>query len=103
LADDSITDLYCMKASQVAWTTVLLAYILYRVDQQPTPIIGMFSAVDAAREFSQEKLTPYVESCAAVVDKIDVSTTRRTGHSLLHRAFPGGSLNLTGSNAVRSV
>jgi len=103
LADDSITDLYCMKASQVAWTTVLLAYILYRIDQQPTPIIGMFSAVDAAREFSQEKLTPYVESCPVVLDKIDVSTTRRTGNSLLHREFPGGFLKLIGSNAVRSM
>lgn len=103
LADDSITDIYCMKASQVAWTTVLLSYILYRIDQQPTPIIGMFSAVDAAREFSQEKLTPYVEACESVSGKIDVTTTRRTGNSLLHREFPGGFLKLIGSNAVRSM
>lgn len=103
LSDDSLTDVYCMKASQVAWTTVLIGYVLSRIEQQPTPIIGMFSAVDAAREFSVEKLNPYVESCAAVAGKIDVSTTRRTGNGLLHRDFPGGFLKLIGSNAIRSM
>lgn len=103
LGDDTYTDVYCMKASQVAWTTVLLGYVLSRVDQQPTPMIGMFSAVDAAREFSMEKLTPYVEACPAVAAKLNVSMTRRTGNGLLHREFPGGFLKLIGSNAVRSM
>ena len=103
LDDDSITDVYCQKASQVAWTTVLVAYIMSRIDQQPTPIIGMFSAVDAAREFSQEKMRPFVLACAALKDKMDVSSTRQTGNGLLHRTFPGGFLKLIGSNAVRSM
>lgn len=103
LDDDEITDVYCQKASQVAWTTILIAYVLSRIDQQPTPMIGMFSAEQAAREFSVEKLKPYVESCAALVDKMDVSTTRQTGNGLLHRSFPGGFLKLIGSNSVRSM
>lgn len=103
LADDDITDVYCQKAAQVGWTTILIAYVLSRVDQEPTPMIGMFSAVDAGREFSVEKLKPYVESCAAVAGKMDVSTTRKTGNGLLHRGFPGGFLKLIGSNAVRSM
>ena len=103
LDDDEITDVYCQKASQVAWTTILIAYVLSRIDQQPSPIIGMFSAEQAAREFSVEKLKPYVENCAALVDKMDVSTTRQTGNGLLHRSFPGGFLKLIGSNSVRSM
>lgn len=103
LDDDEITDVYCQKASQVAWTTILIAYILSRIDQAPTPIIGMFSAEQAAREFSVEKLKPYVENCRALSSKMDVSTTRQTGNGLLHRSFPGGFLKLIGSNAVRSM
>jgi len=103
LDDDDITDVYCQKASQVAWTTILLGYILSRIDQNPSPIIGMFSAVDAAREFSQEKLGPFVKGCPAVAEKMDVSTTRQTGNSLLHRSYAGGFLKLIGSNAVRSM
>lgn len=103
LSCDDITDVYCMKASQVAWTTILIGYLLSRIDQQPTPIIGMFSAVDAAREFGVEKWKPYVENCAALNGKMDVSSTRQTGNGLLHRSFPGGFLKLIGSNAVRSM
>lgn len=103
LDDDEITDVYCQKAAQVAWTTILIAYIMSRIDQNPTPIIGMFSAEQAAREFSLEKLKPYVENCPALNPKMDVSTTRQTGNGLLHRSFPGGFLKLVGSNAVRSM
>ena len=103
LDDDDITDVYCQKASQVAWTTILLGYILSRIDQSPSPIIGMFSAEKAAREFSQEKLGPFVKGCATVSEKMDVSTTRQSGNSLLHRSFAGGFLKLIGSNAVRSM
>lgn len=103
LADEEITDVYCMKGSQVAWTTALIGYLLSRVDQEPCPIIGMFSALDAARDFSLEKLNQFVEACPAVAGKLDVTSTRRTGNSLLHREFPGGFLKLIGSNAVRSL
>ena len=103
LDDPLITDIYCQKASQVAWTTILLGYLLSRIDQVPTPIIGMFSAQDAAREFSQEKLGPFVKGCAKIAEKMDVSTTRQTGNGLLHRSFPGGFLKLIGSNSVRQM
>ena len=101
--DPQVTDVYCLKGSQIAWTTILVAYILSLIDQRPVPIIGMFSAVDAAREFSVEKLKPFVTECKALAGKLDVSSTRRTGNGLLHREFPGGFLKLIGSNAVRSM
>ena len=101
--DDEVTDVYCQKAAQIAWTTILIGYIMRRIDQMPSVIIGLFSAADEGKNFSQEKLRHYVESCDALNKKMDVSTTRRTGNSLMHREFPGGYLKLVGSQSVRSV
>lgn len=98
-----VAEVYCMKSAQVGWTTLLIGYLLSRICQAPVPMMGMFSAEQAAREFSIEKLKPYVESCAAMAGKMDVSTTRQTGNGVLSRSFPGGFLKLIGSNAVRSA
>lgn len=103
LDDDFITDVYCQKATQIAWTTILVGWLLKQVDLSPSPIMGLFSAEKEANKFSIEKLKPYVENCAAMADKMDVTTTRQTGNSLLRRSFPGGYMSLIGSNAAGGV
>jgi phage terminase large subunit GpA-like protein len=103
LDDPEITDVYCMKSAQICWTTIMSAFWLSVIDQRPGQIIGMFSAVEAAREYSIEKLKPYVEHCSRMTGKLDVSSTRKAGGSLLHKSFPGGFLKLIGSNSVRSA
>jgi len=100
---DEVTDVYCMKSAQVGWTTILIGYLLSRIAQNPSAMIGMFSAEKAAREFSIEKLKTYVEGCSALAGKMDVSSTRQTGNGVLNRNFPGGFMKLIGSNAVRSA
>lgn len=99
--DPTVEEVYCMKSAQVGWTTILVAYLLCRIAQDPVPMMGMFSAEDAGRKFSIEKLTPFAENCPAMEDKLDVSTTRKTGNGQLQRKFPGGFLSLIGSNAAR--
>lgn len=99
--DPAVEEVYCMKSAQVGWTTILVGYLLSRIAQDPVPMMGMFSAEDAGRKFSLEKLSPFVENCAAMEGKIDVSTARKTGNGHLQRKFPGGFLSLIGSNSAR--
>lgn len=101
--DPAVEEIYCMKSAQICWTTWLIAVLLSRIDQSPVPMMGMFSAEAAAREFSIEKLKPFAEACQAMNGKLDVTTTRKTGNGVLHRQFPGGFMKLIGSNAVRSA
>jgi len=103
LDDGDIEEIYCMKSAQVGWTTLLIGYLLSRICQNPAPIMGMFSAEQAAREFSTEKLKPFVENCEAARSLMDVSTVRKTGNGILNRQFIGGFMKLIGSNAVRSA
>ena len=103
LDDPQITDVYCMKSAQIAWTTILIGYLFSRIDQEPSPIIGMFSSEGAAREFSQEKWITFSRDCYALSGKLESSGKRQQGNNLLHRSFPGGFAKLVGSNAVRSL
>ncbi len=103
LDDPLIHEVICMKAAQVAWTTALIAYILKRVDCEPSAIIGMFAGEGAARDFSDEKLVPIVKDTSRLKNKIDVTTSRKSGNRALHKNFPGGFLKLISSNAIRSV
>ena len=67
----------CMKSAQVAWTDgVILNWFGRIVDIDPSPVIGMFSKTDAAREFGQEKIGPMVTVTPRLRDKIDVQTSR---------------------------
>ncbi len=101
--DPEFPEVYCMKAAQVAWTTGLIAYLGKTIDCDPCPIIGMFAAEGAAREFSLEKLKPIVEDTERLHGLIDVSESRKSGSSTLYKDFPNGFLKMIGSNAVRSV
>lgn len=101
--DPEISEIVCMKAAQVAWTTALIAYILKRIDCSPSAIIGMFSTETAAVAFSDEKLVPIVKATSKLRNKIDVTTSRKSGNRALHKNFPGGFLKLISSNAIGTV
>lgn len=97
--DPLIRAVVCMKGAQVAWSTALIIFILKNVDVSPCSIIGMFSTETAARLFSDEKLTTTVRETPAVRDKIDTTSSRRSGSRTLFKKFPGGFLKLVGSNS----
>lgn len=103
LDDPLIPEVNCMKAAQVAWTTGLIAYVLKRADSSPAAMIGMFASEGAARDFSDEKLVPIVRATNRLKNKIDTTTSRKSGNRALHKNFPGGFLKLISSNAIRSV
>lgn len=99
--DPAVKEVVCMKAAQVGWTTAVIAYLLKKIDCDPCPMIGMFSAEQAGREFSQEKLQPTIDATPVISRK--VLNTKRDGSSTLMKRFRNGFLKLVGSNTPRSV
>lgn len=103
LDDPAITEVVCMKSSQVAWTIgVITAYIGKRIDIDPCAIVVMFPTTDSAREYSDEKLTPIVDATPALRRRID-RRSRKSGNRATFKKFAGGFLKLVGSNSPRSV
>lgn len=101
LDDPDIKEVVCMKAAQVGWTTAIIAYLLKKIDCDPSPMMAMFSAEQAGREFSQEKLQPTIDATPRIAER--VITNKREGSSILIKRFQGGFLKLVGSNTPRSV
>ncbi|WP_417511421.1 phage terminase large subunit family protein [Methylophaga sp.] len=104
LDDPSVYKVVCMKSAQVAWTDgVINNWIGRIIDIDPSPIIGLFSKTDSAREFGQEKLAPMVQATPRLRDKLDVTTSKKDGNRALFKKFAGGFLKLVGSNSPSNV
>lgn len=104
LDDPKVYKVVCMKSAQVAWTDGVINNWLGRIiDIDPSPVIGLFSKTDSAREYGQEKLGPMVLSTPRLKDKMDVATSRKDGNRALFKKFAGGFLKLVGSNSPSNV
>lgn len=103
LDDPAIEEVYCMKASQVLWTTALLAYIFKRIARDPCVILGMFAGEGAAKKFSLTKMAPIGKATREIADRVDFSTSRRKGNTIQRKEYDGGFAELFGSNSVSNV
>lgn len=104
LDDQNTYKVVCMKSAQVAWTDGVINNWLGRIiDIDPSPIIGLFSKTDSAREYGQEKLAPMVTATPRLRDKLDVTTSKKDGNRALFKKFAGGFLKLVGSNSPSNV
>lgn len=104
LDDPRVYKVVCMKAAQVAWTDgVLNNYLGRRIHVDPCPAILMFPKEGAAKEFSDEKFSPMVRATPVLRERVDVSSSRKTGNRALYKSFSGGFLKLVGSNSTSSV
>ena len=103
LDDPAVKEVVCMKGAQVAWTTILIAYLCMRISRDPCVIVGMFAKEGDAKAFSDEKLAPTILATPEVAKLVDVSTSRKSGNRALFKNYPGGFLKLAGSNSPGSV
>jgi len=101
--DPETPEIYCMKAAQVLWTTALIAYIFNRVAGTGGVMLGMFAADSQARKFSLTKLGPMGKATPEIAQKIDFSTSRKSGNSILHKSWDTGWMEFFGSNAVGNM
>lgn len=99
--DPEAKEVVCMKAAQVAWTTAIIAFLSREIDCAPGPMMAMFAAEQAARDFSTEKLDPTIKATPVVAKKVEMK--KRDGSSALMKKFRNGFLKLVGSNTPRAV
>lgn len=101
--DPKIHEIYCMKAAQVLWTTVLIAYIFHRIETTGGVILGMFASDTAAKKFGRTKLETMGKATKPIAKKINFSGSTRSGNSQTHKVFDGGFLEIFGSNSASNV
>jgi len=89
-----------MKPTQVGFTDGVLNNVLARyIDIDPRTILLVLPTIMDAVQFGKKRLTPMIEACPALREKIRPATSRRSGNTLQLKEFPGGWLKLTGANS----
>lgn len=95
LDDPENYEIVLMKASQIGWTYFILGYILYRIQNDPCPMLGVFATEKDGTKFYRQKLVKTVESNPDFSELIDIS--KKSPWNEKH--FPDGFLSLVGSNS----
>lgn len=95
-----VHEVVIMKSTQVGYSDAVLNNICgYFIDIDPKPIMLVQPTIDNAKDYGKKRITPMIDSCAALREKIRPPTTRRPGNTLALKEFPGGFLKLTGANS----
>ena len=111
VATDSTTQrVVVMSASQIGKSELLLNVLGYFIDQEPSPILLLQPTVEAAQDFSKERIDPMIQATDALrkaisgPDKGDrVKSSRKSSDTILKKNFKGGYLALVGSNATTGL
>jgi phage terminase large subunit GpA-like protein len=99
MSDPSIRRVVCRWSSQLGKTIMLNAFIAYRIDQDPGPILMLQPTLDMAESWSKERLAPMLRDVPRLRGKVASARSRDSGNTLLNKTFPGGHLAIAGANS----
>lgn len=98
--DPNVHEIAVIKCTQVGFSDAVLNNVIgYFIDVDPKPIMCVQPTIDNAKDYGKKRITPMIQACAALRDKIKDPTSRRAGNTLALKEFPGGFLKLTGANS----
>jgi phage terminase large subunit GpA-like protein len=102
--DPVIEALTFMKSAQIGGTEIINNIIAYFIHQDPSPILVINPTLDMAKTWSKDRFAPMVRDSPVLRDIVsDQRLMRKTGNTILHKAFPGGHITMAGANSPASL
>jgi phage terminase large subunit GpA-like protein len=101
--DPSIQRIVFMKSAQVGATEILLNVIGYYIDQDPSPMLVMQPTLQMGQAFSKDRLATMIRDSEKIRDCVKDPRSRDSGNTVLSKKFPGGNLNIVGSNSASGL
>lgn len=102
--DRSTIETVLMMYSRGLKSTTILLLIGYLIDQMPRRILCMWPTNGQAEKWSKDILTGELFDTTPPLNWLGTKALRRTGsNTLLHKAFPGGLIDIFGANAPGDV
>ena len=92
-------------SSQIGKSEALLNVMGYFIDQEPAPILMLQPTLEAAENFSKERIDPTIRYSPGLQDKFEIEgkdgrgTSRKSSTTIRMKHFPGGYLALVGANS----
>lgn len=102
-SDDRVDRLVVVASSQVGKTEALLNLLGYIIDQDPGPVMYTMPTKEDAEDFSKRRLSVMIRDTPRVRSKVAEAKSRDANNTIYKKAFQGGMLTLTGTNAPREL
>ena len=98
-SDPLIERIVAMWGAQLGKTACLLNINWYYTAHDPSPMLMVQPTLEAAEDFSKERIAPAIRDTPALSKLFRPSRSRDSGNTLLKKEFPGGGLALAGANS----
>jgi phage terminase large subunit GpA-like protein len=88
-----------MKGAQLGFTELCINWMLFTADHNPGPMLYCQKTIDAAVDFSNQKLLPNIMACEKVAESLGAKKPKHLTDEILTKNFPGGFLSMGGVNS----
>ncbi len=101
MTDPAVHQITLMKSARVGYTQMLSAALGYFIAQRPSKIMIVQPTIEDAEDYSKDTVDPLHEwpVLAGLLSEVGA---KRKGDTIKRKAFPGGSLKITGANSPRA-
>ncbi len=97
--DHRINTIVFMKSAQVGATEILNNIVGYFIDQDPSPTLVLQPTLAMAQAWSKDRLANMIRDSERLRTKVKDPKSRDSGNTVLSKKFPGGNINIVGSNS----
>ena len=98
-----VCEVIVMKGVQLGFTEAGLNVIGCYADISPCPMMYVMPTIDMAKEISENRFDPMVNSSPVLQTKIRPARERDAGNTKFLKKFPGGSVKFSGANSAASL
>lgn len=103
VCDPRYQEIVYMCGSQLGKTSIQLIILLYFMKMDPSPILFINPTIEMSKAFSKDRLTPALRDSVGFSTLVAENKSKESGNTILSKQFPGGNLNLVGSNSAAGL
>jgi phage terminase large subunit GpA-like protein len=97
--DPTVREINVKKATQVAYTEILLNIVGYNIDINPGPMLWLLPNETQVDEISKQRLAPMLRDTSRVAKKVRPPRSRDSSNTIATKEFLGGRISLVSSNS----
>lgn len=102
--DPRVRKVVIVAGSQIGKTECELNCLAYLIDQDPGTVLFIQPTLEDAKKFSRLRVEPMIRDCPRLRRKVhNLERGQKGAKTVLQKAFPGGMLMMTGSNAASAL
>lgn len=88
-----------VKGTQIGGSEAGYNWLGAIIDLWPSSAMLVMPTTDTGKRISKQRITPMIQQCPRLADKVADSRSRDSGNTVLMKEFPAGVLVITGANS----